>query len=139
MVILYDQTFFLVFYLCFDDLITAVSKDGSMILLIRKKESVGNINEQASTPRGVLGCKLKDGVISLDRNTTMEIQAALHICSSTQCLIFFMFGSNVSNHLFKIVDKDEDFFGSKLEQKLNAFFNDYFLKTLVKKQITVKQ
>lgn len=128
------NTFFII-----DDLISAVSKDGSMILIIRKQESVGNIKEKASTSKGVLGCKLKNGVLSLDRNTTMEIQTALHICSANQCLIFFMLGSDASNHLFKIVDKDEDLFGSKVEQKLNDFINDYFLKMLAKKQITVKQ
>lgn len=82
---------------------------------------------------------MKDGVITLDRNTIMEVQAALHISSSTQCLVFFMLGSNVSNHLLKIVDKDEEFFGSKVELKLNTFFDDYFLKKLVEKQISVKQ
>lgn len=119
--------------------IKAVSKDGATILLVKKKESNGDIKEQASSPKGVLGCKIKGGIITLDRSTTMEVQAAIHISSSAQCLVFFMLGTNVSNHLMKIVDKDEEFFETKIEPKLNIFFNDYFLKKLVEKQISVKQ
>lgn len=119
--------------------ITAVSKDGCMILLIRKKESTGNITELASKTKGFLGCKLKSGEITLDRNTNIEIQAAMHISSKDKCLIFFMMGSNTSNYLFKIVEKDEAFFASKIEVKLKCFFDEYFLKKLAEKQVLVKQ
>nr|XP_029732893.1 uncharacterized protein LOC115268861 [Aedes albopictus] len=66
----------------------AVSKDGTTILLVRRKESPGDIKEHASTSKGVLGCKLIDEEISLDRNTNVEIQTALHVCFSTRCIIF---------------------------------------------------
>lgn len=122
-----------------NDLISAISSDGSKILLIKKKEALGSVKELASTAKGVLGCKMRDGLIILDRNTTMEIQSALHICGSNQCYLFFMLGSNVSDHILHIVDKDEEFFESKVEEKLVAFLNDYFLKKVVEKQITVKQ
>lgn len=110
-----------------------------MILLIRKKDSTGHIKEQALTTRGVLGCKLKDGEVTLDRNTNLEIQAAMHICSSAKCFIFFMLGTNAASYLFKIVDKEETFFASKIEPKLNSFFEEYFLKKLTEKQISIKQ
>ena len=119
--------------------ITAVSKDGTTILLVRRKESPGDIKEHASTSKGVLGCKLIDEEISLDRNTNVEIQTALHVCFSTRCIIFFMLGSNCSNCLLKFVDKEERFFETKIEPKLNTFLDNYFLKKITGKQVLIKQ
>lgn len=110
-----------------------------MILLVRKKDSTGNIEEQALTTRGVLGCKLRDGEVILDRNTNLEIQAAMHICSVEKCFVFFMLGTNATSYLFKIVDKEESFFASKIEPKLKSFFDEYFLRKLAEKHICIKQ
>lgn len=120
-------------------LFSAISKDGSMILLIRKKDTSGNIKDQVATQRGVLGCKMKDGVLMLDRSTMIEIQTSLHVCSSSSCLMFFMVGTNATNYLFKVVDRDENFFNDKVEPKLNNFFEDFFVKKVIEKQISIKQ
>lgn len=105
----------------------------------QKKESNGNLTELASSTKELLDCKLIDGVLSLDRKTIIEVQAALHICSLHQCLVFFMLGSNVGDHLIKVVDKDEGFFVSNVEPKMDKFINEYFLKKVADKHITVKQ
>lgn len=120
-------------------LFVAVSDDGLTILLVRKKDIKETILEQASTSKGVLGCKIKDGRVILDKNTHIEAQIAMHVCGATKLLFCFVNTNDHNDYLLEEVDFESTFFVTNVEEKLTSFLENVLLPKVHEKDVPIKR
>lgn len=71
----------------------------------------------------IVGLKRKD-------NVYYEIQGMLKICNKTSCL-FAIWGSSQRKMYVERIDRDNDFFETKMKPKLLSFYYDWLLPELI--------
>lgn len=85
-----------------------------------------------------LGCKFKNGQIQLDTKTCNELQIAMHVCGAAKAILVFANINDLSDFHWEQVAYDFQYFEEKLEQKLKVFFENTFIKEVVKQDIHIK-
>lgn len=65
-----------------------------------------------------------------NHNIYYDIQGQLHICEKETCL-FVIWTSNRYKVFIERVEKDDNFFHEKMENRLISFYNDWLLPELI--------
>lgn len=76
--------------------------------------------------------EVKENQADLKKNHNMyyDIQGQLHICKKKTC-IFSIWTSNRYRMFIQRIERDDNFFDSKMKMQLRSFYNDWLLPELV--------
>lgn len=117
---------------------TAISKDNSSLLIVKKKDVKGKLIERVLTMKASIGFKIKDGNIVVDKNIILEAQASMHVCKVSKCIILFVNGNDHTDYVMNEVIRDQSYFETKIEQKVQSFFEEFVLKNVIHDDISIK-
>lgn len=117
---------------------TAVSQDGSSILLIKKKDIKGTIWDHLSKSKNGFGCSVKNGNIVLEKSIKIETQTAMHICNIHTCFLFFANSRDHTDYVLHEVEYENLFFENTVHGKITDFFENYLITKVCQDDIPVK-
>lgn len=118
--------------------VAAISADNSTLLVVKKKDVKGKIMEHSKKKKASIGFKVKDGSVVLDKSIIVEVQASLHITNASKCIVLFVNSNDHSDYTMKEVIYDDTYFGNKIEEKLQTFFETFVLKKVIRDEIIIK-
>lgn len=125
-ILFFNRLLLIIYFLIF----SAVSVDRNTILIIKRKDSKSDLKKDIYSSAGTLGVKVKNNDLVLDRNTTVQVQSALHVTQANSCLVFVMYGTDVNNYFHKMVQHEPDFFKDKVAEKIDTFVKKHICKEM---------
>lgn len=107
-------------------------------MIIRKKAVQGTLSEQLNKDKLGLGCRFRDGKVVLDAKTCNEMQISMHVTGASKSLLVLVNTNDLSDFITEEMLYDAQHFQEKLENKLLVFFEQYFVKEVIKQDVLVK-
>lgn len=77
--------------------------------------------------------------VPINKNINIEAQAMMHTCKAMKCIIFFVNPNDHTDYVLQEIAYDNDYFVTRISEKLTSFFETYVAKTVFKNAITVKR
>lgn len=118
--------------------IIAVTEDGTVILIIRKKAVQRSLSEHLQENKLGLGCRYKDGKVIFDAKTCNEVQLSMHVTNTSKALLVIVNANNLSDLISEEFTYDPLHFKNKLDNKLQGFFENVFIKEVIKQDVRIK-
>lgn len=98
----------------------------------------GSITELVQANKLGLGCRFKNGQVKLDAKTFNEMQIAMHISGASKSLLVCVNANNLNDFVTHETAYDPQYFEDKLGNKLNVFFENIFIREVIRQDVNVK-
>lgn len=104
--------------------------------MLAKKKDLQNFKKKYQSLRHAaenvanFGFRIKNGSTVLDSSNHMEAQIALKFSGAQECYVVFVNSANDEDTVFVKVSSNKKYYEEKVEDKLNRFVNEYFLRSV---------